>query len=150
MKEVSIYIYIDYTGSIAKGSGIYNIIWECVIPTEQGDYPATMKETRGFTEITRNQLALKALEAALEHMRQKSHITIYVDSDYIFAALTQKWLDKWKDNEFISNGKPIKYADTWSHVAALSEQHELKVIKTNNTPYSKAQAIEIKLFKEKK
>lgn len=150
MKDVSIYIYTEYSGSIAKGSGIYNIIWECIIPTDKGDYPATMEEIKSFDAITRNQLALKAFEASLEHMRHPSNITIYIDSDYISSAFQQKWLDRWKENNFISSGKSVKYADTWSHVVELIKQHDVEVIKTDKTSYSKAQAVEVKLFKEKK
>lgn len=149
MKNVSIYIYTEYSGSIAKGSGIYNIIWECIIPTDKGDYPATMEEIKSFDEITRNQLALKALESSLQHMREPAQIKVFIDSDYIVSAYEQGWIYKWMDNNFKSKGRPIKNADTWSHVVGLSEWHDIEIVKAEKTSYSKAQAIEVKLFREK-
>ena len=155
MKVVNIYIYTEYKGSFAKGSGSYHVLLEMEALDSKGDiktytWPPENKLplVKVFDEITKNRLALLALEEGLSHVKEPCTISIFIDSDYIYSAFNNGWLDRWKDNGFISGNKQIKNADTWLHVSDMSKQHHINVIKTDKTTYTNWQAREIKRYKE--
>ena len=133
MKEVSIYIYTEYAGSVSKGSGSYHVIWESMIPTNRGEEPATMKKINIINDITRNKLELMAVHEALSHMTKPSHITIYTTSDYIYSAWEYGWISRWKANDFTSKGKPIKHDALWRKVVHMGKQHESQIVKTDKS-----------------
>lgn len=149
MKDVNIYIYTEHSGSLKSGTGICHIILETMVKTKKGEEPATLKEIKAFEDITRNRLELLAIDMALSHLSRKSRVVIYTTSDYITGAFMQGWTDKWAGNDFKKKGKPIKHADLWKSIMEQMKSHEVTVIKADGTPYMKAQAVELRKFKEK-
>lgn len=155
MKEVNIYIYTEYKGTFAKGSGSYHVLLEMEMLDNNGEiktytWPPENKPPliKTFDDITKNRLAVMALEEGLSHVKEPCCISIYIDSDYVYSAFNNGWLDRWRDNGFVSGNKPIKNADTWSHVSEMSKQHSVTVYKTGKTTYTNWQANEIKRYKE--
>lgn len=155
MKAVNIYIYTEYKGTFAKGSGSYHVLLEMEILDINGDiktytWPPEDREPliKTFEEITKNRLALMALEEGLSHIKEPCNIIIYIDSDYVYSTFNNGWLDKWRNNGFVSGNKPVKNADIWEHVSEISVQHSITVIKTDKTTYTNWQANEIKRHKE--
>lgn len=157
MKDVNIYIYTKYYGSLKSGTGIYHVILETTIKDCDGnEIPWTNMDGEKKipivgckTNITKNRLDLIALNEALSHMRKKNRLTIYTTSDYIAGAFAQGWPDKWAKNDFKKKDKPIKHADLWKSIMEQIEKHDVTVIKADSTPYMKAQAVELKNFREK-
>ena len=145
MKEVSIYIYTQYKGSLSKGSGKYHIIWETMVKNNNGiEEPFTLKKNAAFGEVTKNRLDLLALKEAFDHMKEHCRITIYIDSQYITSAISNGWLDSWAASGFRKKGKEIKHADLWKEILMNMEKHEVLFIPGNKTEYSKIQEFELR------
>lgn len=149
MKDVNIYICTEYSGSLKSGTGMCHVILETMVKTKKGDEPATLKEIKAFEDITRNRLELLAIDMALSHLSKRSRVIIYTTSDYIAGAFMQGWPNKWAGNDFKKKNKPIKHADLWKNIVKQMEKHDVTVIKADSTPYMKAQAVELRNFKEK-
>lgn len=144
MKEVNIYIYTKYKGSLSKGSGKYHIIWETMIKRNGKEEPFTLKKNATFENLTRNRLDLLALQEAFSHMKERCRIVIYIDSQYITSAISNGWLDSWAASGFRKKGKEIKHADLWKGILTNMEKHEVLFLPGNKTEYSKLQEFELK------
>lgn len=149
MKDVNIYIYTEYSGSLKSGTGKYHVILETLVKTKKGEEPATLKDFDVCEEITRNRLELQALDTALGHLLKPSRITVHTTSDYIISAFIQDWPEKWVRNNFKSGKKEIKHVDLWKSIIEQIEKHDYTFIKATMTPYMKVQASELKNFKKK-
>ena len=144
MKDVNIYIYTQFHGSLSNGSGKAHVIWETMIKDEKGkEIPFTKKRQFEFKDVTKNKLELLALKEALLKMRKKSRITIYMDSQYVVSAISNGWLDTWAESGFIKKGKAIKHADLWRDIETEIEKHEVLLIQ-GKTEYTKIQEFELK------
>jgi ribonuclease HI len=143
MKDVSIYVYTEYSGNFQKGSGTYHVVLESIVKTKKGEEPATLTKIKRFDNITRNRLELEAVASAMSHITQKSRITIYTTSEYIINAFIQEWPKKWKQNDFKTKGKPIKHADLWQKIMEQVEKHDVTFLKAETTPYTKVQKAEL-------
>lgn len=147
MKDVNIYIYTEYSGSLKSGTGKYHVILETMVKTNKGDELATLKDLDVCEDITKNRLELLAVDKALSHLSKKSRVIIHTTSEYVTGAFMQDWPKKWKENNFEKKGKPIKHADLWKSVMEQVEQHDITFMKATTTPYMKAQASELKNWK---
>ena len=149
MKDVNIYIYTEYSGSLKSGTGKYNVVLETIVKTNKGEEPATLKDMDVLEDITKNRLELLALEKALSHLSKRSRVIVHTSSEYVTGAFVQGWPDKWKSNGFKTKGKPIKHADLWERIMEKVEKHDVTFMKSEKTSYTKAQATELKNLKEK-
>lgn len=157
MKDVNIYIYTEYSGSMKSGTGKYHVILETTIKDLKGnEIPWTNEDGKNKNPImgfvgntTKNRLDLIALKEALSHMTQKSRITIYTTSEYIAGAFIQGWPFKWAGNGYKRKGKTIKHADLWKNIIEQVEKHDVTFIPVKSTSYMRAQAIELRNFEEK-
>lgn len=149
MKDVNIYIYTEYSGSLKSGIGKYHVVLETIVKTNKGEEPATLKDMDVLEDITKNRLELLAVDKALSHLSKRSRVIIHTASEYVTGAFIQGWPDKWKSNGFKTKGKPIKHADIWERVVEQVEKHDIAFMKSEKTSYSRAQEIELKNFKEK-
>ncbi|MCI8507539.1 MAG: hypothetical protein HFJ06_03090 [Lachnospiraceae bacterium] len=156
MKDVNIYIYTEYKGSLKSGNGIYNVILETTIQDIYGnDIPWTNldgKKPKPVTvcieDITKNRLDLLAVSEALSHLTKQSRVTVYTASEYITNAFIQGWTDKWEKNGYKSGNKPVKHADLWKSIMEQTKQHEITFQYVSTTPYMKAQIASLKKMKE--
>lgn len=145
MKEVSIYIYTKYKGSLSKGSGKYHIIWETIVKDNRGiEVPKTVEHKYAVNNVTKNRLELLALKEAFDHMKERCRIIIYIDSQYITSAVSNGWLDSWEAYGFKKKGKDIKHADLWKEILMNMEKHEVLFLSGNKTEYSNYQEFELK------
>lgn len=149
MKDVNIYIYTEYSGSLKSGTGKYHVVLETIVKTNKGEEPATLKDMDVLEDITKNRLELLAVEKALSHLSKRSRVIVHTSSEYVTGAFVQGWPDKWKSNGFKTKGKPIKHADIWERVVEQVEKHDITFMKSEKTSYSRAQEIELKNFKRK-
>lgn len=99
MKDVNIYIYTEYSGSLKSGTGKYHVILETMITVDGEEVPWTTPDIDILEDVTRNRLELIALDKALSHMTKPSRITVYTSSDFITGAFAQDWPEKWLQNE---------------------------------------------------
>ena len=144
MKEVNIYVHTEYAGTFSKGKGVYHVILETMVNTPKGEEAATLKDVQACEDVTRNKLVLIAIEAALKRMKKPAKIKIYVSSDYIESSFNN-WLEQWHEKNF----EGIKYPEQWLQIYVMSNVHDIEIINTEDTPYSKVQAQEVKIYKEK-
>lgn len=156
MKDVNIYIYTEYSGSMKSGTGKYHVMLETEINDSLGNLILWTNEDSRYPEqkqkpimgcilnITRNKLELVALDEALNHMITPSRIHIYTSSDYIVGAFAQGWPEKWKRNNFQRKGKRIKHAELWKSIIEKIEKHEYSFNKSNRTTYTMIQTERVK------
>ncbi|MCM1159361.1 MAG: hypothetical protein NC300_11365 [Bacteroidales bacterium] len=149
MKDVDIYVYTEYAGSMKAGSGKYHVVLETTVRTKDGGKPATLKEMGICGDTTKNRLELFAVVRALSRLREKSRVTVYTSSDYLIGAVTNGWADNWEKNGYVSRGKPVKHADLWQGIMEQREKQDIRFVKADRTPYTRAQASELKQIREK-
>ena len=145
LNDVNIYIYTEYHGSLANGSGKYHYIMETIYEKDGEEIPVTLKDYAACKDITRNKLELIALVKALEHMRLPSNITVYTKSDYLSSSYSN-WMENWVTNDFKSKGKEIKHADLWRYVSEQRDIHNMQIIRVDKTSYTKVQEIELRKY----
>ena len=130
--EVNIYIHQTIKGPRKgqQGYGLY--ILEALNPRR---VPFT-KVMRMQLEGSENEASLKILKQALSHMNQRTQLSIYIDSEWLYTALT-KWLPVWKETGFMTaKHEKVAFAETWQQVdeilsgqdftVHLKEQHSYK------------------------
>ena len=149
MKDVNIYIYTEYTGSLKSGTGKYHVILETMVMAKGQEELYTSKDKGIIEEVTRNRLELVALDKALSRMTKPSHITVYTSSDFITSAFVQNWPDKWRKSNFEKKGKPIKHADLWKRILEQIEKHDVVFVHSTHTEYTKAQESELKNYRKR-
>lgn len=148
MKNVNIYVYTEYKGSFASGSGKWHVLLECDVRMLSGTIETvTMKEIGAEEDITKNRLEVLALLKALQHLTKPCNLVIYTNSAYITSAYDHGWLNNWIDHNFMIKGKEIKHADLWRQVADISV-NTIQVKQMDKTPYTAAQKSELEHWKE--
>lgn len=65
----------------------------------------------GRMEITALLFTIKAIP-----LSKVVHLTVYSDSEYVVKSFTEKRLEKWIKNDWVSYGKPVKNIDLWKKV----------------------------------
>lgn len=158
MKDVNIYIYTEYSGSLKSGSGKYHVILETAIEDKNGNTipytnedGKTPKPVMGMVkDTTKNRLELLALKEALSHMTKPSRIIIHTASEYITGAFINGWPEAWESQGYRRKGKPVKHADLWKSIIELSKEHDMTFLLSKQTAYTKIQAMALKKIKEEK
>lgn len=153
MKDVNIYIYTEYEGSLKSGTGKYHVILETTIQDQKGKtIPWTNMDGKnpipimGAVEnITKNRLELLALDSALSYLNKRSaRVIIHTASEYITGAFAQDWTDKWERNNYKSKGKAIKHADLWKSIIEKVNKYDVTFMQSAATSYTKMQENELK------
>lgn len=149
MKNVNIYVYTEYKGSFASGSGKWHVLLECDVRMLSGTIETvTMKEMGEEEDITKNRLEVLALLKALQHLTKPCNLVIYTNSAYITSAYDHGWLNNWIDHNFMIKGKEIKHADLWKQVVDISVDSSIRVKQVGKTSYTAAQRSELEHWKE--
>jgi ribonuclease HI len=84
----------------------------------------------GFEQTKTGRMEVSALLHAIKHFEtdEKFTLTVYSDSQYVTKTFTEKRLQKWKSNNWISGGFQIKNIDLWKAIdEALSNRPNLKL-----------------------
>ena len=79
----------------------------------------------GEEDTTNNRMELMAAIMALESLKRRSDVQLTTDSQYVRLGITQ-WISGWKQRGWKRSGnKPVKNADLWMRLDALSQQHQI-------------------------
>jgi ribonuclease HI len=115
MKHISIYTDGACSGNPGKGG------WGAVLI-----YGHNQKEISGYEpQTTNNRMELIAIIKALESLKEKCKIDLYVDSKYAKDGIST-WIKNWKQNGWRSaNKQPIKNQDLWQELDSLCQNHEI-------------------------
>jgi ribonuclease HI len=91
--------------------------WGAVIATPDGH---VVELGGGAAHTTNNQMELRAVIAALEHLRRTPGVVaVHADSTYVIRGITQ-WLPGWRRRGWrTAEGQPVLNRDLWETLAAL-------------------------------
>ena len=79
-------------------------------------------------ETTNNRMELTAAIRALEALKRPVGGRVYTDSQYVLKGISE-WIHGWKRNGWKTAAKqPVKNADLWQQLDALSQPHRLEWI----------------------
>jgi len=75
---------------------------------------------------TNNRMELLAVIRALESLKRPSQVRIATDSQYVQKGISE-WIKNWKLRGWrTSNKEPVKNADLWKELDAISSQHQIE------------------------
>ena len=79
----------------------------------------------GEALTTNNRMELLAAIGALEALKRRCAADLFTDSSYLRNGITQ-WIHSWRRNGWrTADKKPVKNADLWQRLDALSGQHDI-------------------------
>ena len=83
-----------------------------------------IKEISGFEpDTTNNIMELTAVIKAIESLKEKCHVKITTDSNYVKEGITE-WIHSWKANGWkTANKKVVKNQNLWKELDELSTKH---------------------------
>ena len=85
-------------------------------------------------ETTNNRMELTAAIRALEALKRPVGGRVYTDSQYVLKGISE-WIHGWKRNGWKTAAKqPVKNADLWQQLDALSQPHRLNGSGLRATP----------------
>ncbi len=74
---------------------------------------------------TNNRMELQAAIAGLQALNRRCQVTMVTDSEYLKNGITT-WIIGWQRNGWRTKSKePVKNADLWQMLFALTQQHDL-------------------------
>jgi ribonuclease HI len=120
MNELKIItIYVDGACLGNPGPGGYGIILQ---------YENTKREkSGGFKKTTNNRMEIMAAIVGLESLKEKCHVTLFSDSEYLVRAITAGWARRWKENGWKRNKKEKAVnPDLWEKLLKLCDAHEVE------------------------
>lgn len=145
MKQVNIYTYTT-NRSPRKISSAYAYVLEMETVKE----PVTLSKIGIHEPMTANQAELTTLIEALERLNKSCNLTIFTDSPYVSGSLTQGWLTKWQqDNWLNAKGDAVANASEWQKAAVLLNKHTYRVEVGNNHQYKAWMVRETKKAEDK-
>lgn len=118
-KEIIIYTDGACLGNPGPGGWAAVLIW--------GD---RRKEISGGFKLTTNNrmeifAAIQAINAVKTNMRYK--IKLYTDSRLIVNAVTQNWLEKWEEKNWMRNRKEkVINPDLWQQLLDAMKKHDME------------------------
>ena len=117
MQHVNIYTASGIR-SPRPGNGRAGYILE--LRTDKG--PATLTKTAEILNATANQSELRILNMALKRLAVSCNLTIYTESAYVAAGLTE--LPRWKRNGWkTSRGTDVANKEEWLKIAEILNAH---------------------------
>lgn len=83
----------------------------------------------GEAETTNNRMELSAVIFGLKALKQKCHVKIITDSQYVSNGITKGWAKSWRANGWRkSDKKPALNADLWEMLLDELEKHEYEIV----------------------
>lgn len=84
--------------------------------------------SEGFASTTNNRMELLAAITGLRALRERCHVTLYSDSQYLVNGVEKGWAVKWRANGWRKSDKsPALNADLWEELLALLEKHDVRI-----------------------
>lgn len=145
MKQVNIYIYTTNRSPRKKSSA-----YAYVLEMETVKEPVTLSKIGIHEPMTANQAELTTLIEALERLNKSCNLTIFTDSPYVSGSLTQGWLTKWQQANWLNaKGEAVSNASEWQKAAVLLNKHTYRVEDGNSHQYKSWMIRETKKAEDK-
>lgn len=147
MKQVNVYTY-----SSAKSPKPAKIQCEAVgfvleFETQKGQ--VTLDKTEVVHNMTRYQSELYVLKMALSRINTMCELNIYTECEYV-AAGYQKWLPKWKENDWVTEQKKeVSNRKEWEEIEELVQKFGHQLIFHTKEHHSYREWLKNKVEKEK-
>lgn len=82
------------------------------------------REIYGYDpDTTNNRMEMTAAIVGLASLTEPCSVELFSDSSYLVKAFQQHWLEQWQRKGW---RKPVKNADLWRELLALTAHHEVK------------------------
>ena len=80
----------------------------------------------GEARTTNNRMELTAVIEALAALKQRSHVAVYTDSEYVRNGITS-WIHNWKLRGWrTADKKPVKNVELWQRLDELASAHDVR------------------------
>lgn len=78
-----------------------------------------------LNNATTKRAVLYAMNQALQKFNKAAVIKIFISDDYVRAVFLNKWIGRWKDNDWhkIRLNGDIKHLDLWQQIAVQLSNH---------------------------
>lgn len=85
------------------------------------------KEISGYDPLTtNNKMELFAVIQGLSMLKRKCNVNLYSDSAYVVNAITQNWLENWKNNGWKNSSREqVKNKEMWQELDLLLQTHNV-------------------------
>ena len=116
-KHVTIYTDGACTGN--PGPGGYGVVLM---------YGEHRRELSGGYRLTTNdRMELMGPIKGLEVLKQRCHVTLYSDSQYVVEGIEKGWAERWRANSWMRNKRDQAInPDLWGRLLDLCETHEVE------------------------
>lgn len=114
MQEVNVYVE-----TTAKSPREQDARYIALLEMKTGKGPVTLQR-EGVLHGTKNRIELQALKMALERVKMRVSLNLFVDSEYIFNAFSQGLPEKWQKNGWkTAKNTPIANEAEWREIQYL-------------------------------
>lgn len=111
MQEVNVYVE-----TTAKSLREQDARYIALLEMKTGKGPVTLQR-EGVLHGTKNSIELQALKMALERVKMRVSLHLYIDSEYIFNAFLQGLPLKWQKNGWkTAKNTPIANETEWREI----------------------------------
>lgn len=95
-----------------------------------------------LNNATTKRAVLYAMNQALQKFNKAAVIKIFISDDYVRAVFLNKWIGRWKDNDWhkIRLNGDIKHLDLWQQIAVQLSNHAVS--------FAKGKELENEILKE--
>lgn len=84
----------------------------------------------GEAQTTNNRMELMSVIEGLEAISRPMKVLVHTDSAYIEQAFTQRWLEGWRRNGWLTAAKkPVKNRDLWERLDAAVDGHDVEFVR---------------------
>lgn len=81
----------------------------------------------GFRLTTNNRMEILAVIRGLEALKQRCHVTVYSDSQYVVNAIEKEWAVRWQSQGWKRNRKEKAVnPDLWERLLELCGRHDVR------------------------
>ena len=76
---------------------------------------------KGFAEL----MSIEGLTS----LKERCHVTVYADSQYVTNAFNKGWLKNWENNGWRTKDRsPVKNKELWMILLELTKEHEVEFV----------------------
>ena len=140
MVESHVELYTDGSCEKNPGAGGLAYIVKFFDTPDGSDLPQKqeIEFNQGFRLTTNNRMEILAGVQGMQRVidlcqkdpnwKNVTQLVLRSDSEYFCKAINQRWLDKWRDNQWMTSGfrgsqpKPVKNKDLWEQVITCQDQ----------------------------
>ncbi|HXW07787.1 MAG TPA: ribonuclease HI [Vicinamibacterales bacterium] len=112
-------VFTDGACSGNPGPGGYGVI------LQYGDYRREL--CGGYRRTTNNRMELTAAITGLQSLRERCHVTLFSDSEYVVKGISRGWARGWRAKGWRRSGRTVPNWELWRRLLELCEYHDVHV-----------------------